>query len=234
MTGNQIAYAAANEEKRHNEAQEAENQRHNQETESIQNAANIIEATKVENERQYNVDKNRIQEEYNNAYLEWQTASLEWSKELETRMADLQEQRLALDAWKEGVDAEYKINMAANRQAEIDESIRHNKALEANDLYGKRIQEKKVKYDTLAQIESLRNERASIMVREQEARTNKLQMLNELRLGLVNSQARLSEAITKEHGNQLEAAKLNFEIEKYNATGKFVDISKIWQNVLPW
>jgi hypothetical protein len=234
MTGNQIAYAAANEEKRHNEAQESENQRHNQETESIQNMANIIEATKVENERQYNFEKNRIQEEYNNAYMEWQTASLEWSKELETRMADLQEQRLALDSWKEGVDAEYKINMAANRKAEIEESVRHNKQLEANDLYGKRIQEKKVKYDALAQVESIKNERASIMVRDQEAKTHKLQMLNDLRMGLVNAKARLAEAETKEHEVMLGGAKLNFEVEKYNTTGKYVDLAKVWQGILPW
>lgn len=130
MTSNQLAYQSNIEIERHNRVTEEEAGRHNVETEGIAKEQNRLESWKIQVDDNYKRQSNRIQEEYNHAYIALQKAQGDKKLEIEEYLADLRrrEQDLELFYNTQRLDIQRQqnaINSAANQETE-----RHNKAME--------------------------------------------------------------------------------------------------------
>lgn len=130
MTSNQIAYASAVENERHNKMTEDENNRHNVESERLSGELNSIQQQKVEVDAKYNsdrieleYDRLRWQQQYDSATLEQKQAISDRELEIKQQLADLDEQyktkTLELQQRENDIrqfqvyeDANYKQNMA--------------------------------------------------------------------------------------------------------------------------
>lgn len=103
MTANQIAARSVAEEIRHNQAVEEETGRHNSAMEELEwRAQNITD--------DYQKEKNKLQKEYNDLYIEYLNAAEQDKVDLESRLNDIKE-------YQTHVDEQYKINLA-NLEAE--------------------------------------------------------------------------------------------------------------------
>lgn len=135
MTSNQIAYASAIEAQRHDLSTEGETNRHNVESEKLQQAANNLAAEKLAYEDRWNSERNRIQEEYNRLYLELQQTSIDNRYKIDQQINLINEE-------KNRINEEYNTKMAEFKAAElglekdrITEVNRHNEASESLEYW---------------------------------------------------------------------------------------------------
>lgn len=136
MTANQIAFQSNIETERHNRVTEQELGRHNTATEGLQQQANELESWKIAVEKQYKEEANRIQDEYNRAYIRLQQAQGDKRLEIEEYLARIKQKE---------IDNELQYNIERNKianeanlitKARNEETERHNKAMEEyNNTY---------------------------------------------------------------------------------------------------
>lgn len=204
MTSNQIAYASAVENERHNKMTEDENNRHNVESERLSGELNSIQQQKVEVDAKYNsdrieleYDRLRWQQQYDSATLEQKQAISDRELEIKQQLADLDEQykakTLELQQRENDIrqfqvyeDANYKQNMA------------HIEAYKASTQA--MLADKKVEYERYAQLENnalsvmnLTFEREKLYALQQERMEYKLidTQIEQAKLNLADKQYQL-------------------------------------------
>jgi hypothetical protein len=227
MTSNQIQYAAQQEEVRHNQVAEAENERHNKATETLQEQANLIESAKAAADAEYKRRSNDLTAQYNQIYADIQYGTLQLNEETQNRLYEINTEKNEIARLQAEADKQYKEDMALNADLQLQEVERHNKELESNDLYGKQVQDRANKLNFLMGMETQRNERSRILVQEKEAQTHKLQMLNSLRLGIIQGTVDLQR-------QKLDNLRFQFDIFKYEDSEGFLNFSKSFANIVPW
>ena len=148
MTSNQISYATAIEQQRHDTTTEEETNRHNVEMEKLQQASIDLEQDRLNYQNTWESEKNRIQEEYNNKYIEYQYANLETKSALEAELNDITRQ-------KNEMQNQYNMMMAdiAAAKNAIDrdtqkELARHNSVLEDKGTWYEQKRAELEKYST--------------------------------------------------------------------------------------
>lgn len=148
MTSNQISYATAIEQQRHDTTTEDESKRHNLEMEKLQQASIDLEQDRLNYQNTWESERNRIQEEYNNKYIEYQYASLETKSALEAELNAITERKNELQN-------NYNMMMAdiAAAKNAIDrdvqkENARHNSVLEDKGTWYEQKRAELEKYST--------------------------------------------------------------------------------------
>lgn len=208
MTANQIAYAQNIEQGRHNVASEEEINRHNVESEKLQQAANNLMAEQLAYQDRWNSEKNRIQEEYNKAYLEYQNAALDKKYEIETRLNELSAEKNKLQ---EDYNTKmYEIQTAGNalKHEQNVEINRHNQAMETMEYW----------FDT----KRLEYERSSV---ESAVAFNAAKMQDLIAQRNLQEQSNLINYAT----NQM---RLQQELDIWNAKASFMNAELISNNLL--
>lgn len=147
MTANQIAYASAIENQRHNEVSEQEMNRHNVEAEKLSQAQLNLESERLDFEKIYKTEQNRIQEAYNEAYLEYQHAALDKKYEIESQMNLLTQEKNRIQEWYNQKVVDYNAAQQGLDQQRIKETNRHNEAMETMEFW---FNEKKLDYERSA------------------------------------------------------------------------------------
>lgn len=202
MTQNQIAHAQQLEDARHNQVYEEETNRHNKATEDIQTEANNITAT-------HNSESRRLNEDYNNKYIEYLYASKEDKYELDKELNNIKQAIANNDAWydremaglqerRDQADANYKGALATIGYMDAEtrklQAYYEGQKTEADIQFQRGSLE--LRRDELnAQIEKIRN--------DYNARVTEIN--NAYTLGMINAETRSAE---------LRLAKDKFEEEK--------------------
>jgi hypothetical protein len=225
MTSNQLAHEANKlqgaynaELSRHNQMIEEESVRHNTETENIAKDTNTIEKRKLNETTRHNATMELIQQEYNGIYKQMQQADQARKKELETRLAELEQEKVAAEnVHKANMDklTKEQNDLVARRDAE---TARHNKVVEANDATLTNIsylQEQNQERRT--ENEALYREQA-INISEEANKIRRNEVNNNLYLGLQNldvNAARVNADIQQVQGNlQLQQSQIDLNNAK--------------------
>lgn len=174
MTANQVAYAAATETERHNMAYEEETNRHNVKIEDLEKQNLQIQRDKVEYENIYNSERNRIQEEYNQKYLDWQRAYGEEKITLEKEL-NLINQAKVENEKQHAIRVDTINAIEAGTRSELaKETVRHNKALET--LESTRVTNEKSIADAKLRFDKYAFENSNLL--RWEELTNKINVLS--------------------------------------------------------
>nr|UVJ88919.1 hypothetical protein [Picobirnavirus sp.] len=132
MTANQINAQSERELERHNDVVEQETERHNRALESL----NDLEITVRNN---YETERNRLTEQYNNSYIEYLNASLDQKERLEGELNSIK--RLQTEA-----DNAYKRQMASIESDRSKADIHYKSAMEEIGYLGQALEERKLDY----------------------------------------------------------------------------------------
>lgn len=148
MTSNQISYATAIEQQRHDVTTESETNRHNVEMEKLQQASISLEQDRLNYQNAWESEKNRIQEEYNNKYIEYQYASLETKSQLEAELNAITQLRNEQQNQYNMMMAEISAAKTAIDRDAQKEIARHNSVLEDKGTWYEQKRAELEKYST--------------------------------------------------------------------------------------
>jgi hypothetical protein len=130
MTGNQIAWAGLQEDKRHNQATEGEVNRHNVETENLEAWGNQIKSETNRINQLYNDKKLQLEQEYNSWYMKWTTSSGTTKLRIENELKDIKDRQQRADQDWYTQQSELRTQEIALQSARNEETKRHDEALE--------------------------------------------------------------------------------------------------------
>lgn len=131
MTSNQIAYAANQEDIRHNKAMEAETERSNKAMEALKERDIANEELRTQNDSWYKQESTRISREYNQIYYELQHAAQEEKAWYESQLVNLEEEKNYITKTYNDMMNSRKQEENLIKQGVADEEARHNKELES-------------------------------------------------------------------------------------------------------
>lgn len=248
MTSNQVSYASvqvskqvAEETEQHNRITEAETQRHNEATESINRLLADVEQQKTWINYDINQTKNQLQREYNDIMKQYYSATTEEKEWYDQQIADIQ--RMQAEA-----DRDYKSKMAdvaktqnSLNQSQIEESKRHNQAVEKlneslNSItkYGKDIEARKVDYQQRQwETENWLNfERYGLQF--QELGLKQLTEQHQYELGLMNAEAVGAQNLLRSQELDIKREQLSLEQQYLPAKLNLIksqEITNYWNSV---
>lgn len=209
MTSNQIAYASMKEEKRHNEATEGEVSRHNKVTEDLDTYRNNVDADYKANMVRIEDRKNEIQENYNNWYSKWTTASGTAKLAIEKQLADANDELNRLKDEQNEITKDYNNTVTGINQQLADETERHNHEMESLQSTNLVLQEK------LQSLQKWQTEvQAQISTRELQYKTNVSLLENNIKQQQIEIE-RLHEE------NSLIIANMQAQTSYYGSTANF-------------
>lgn len=209
MTSNQVAYQSNLESQRHNEIVETETNRHNLVVENLEKENVRLNEMRITYENEWNQRKNDIQEQYNQAYLEYQKASTKEKLRIENELKDIRNNEQIAQA--DYYQKTYEVNVLKNQlQADINkETNRHNEALETIEATRALKQnwwyEKELDYKNRALDHTISFDTNKLELQNFEYMTNVERMWNDYELGMtrISNEFTLGQERNKIAGNQV-------------------------------
>jgi chromosome segregation ATPase len=157
MTANQLAYAALQESSRHNLVGEEETNRHNAESERLTDNANQITLKLGLLADERDRVKAQIQKDYNDAYIAYLNASEEEKEWYESKMADLEDDKIKMEAHFRDQEASLK-SQSNDIQAQMAENDRmYKEAWKDINYLNADLQNKRIEYEATLKREEMEN-----------------------------------------------------------------------------